>query len=190
MKFNWIVAIALLVPQTAIGQAFSTMPYIFVNGQAYNPSQLQADFQAIVNQGNAVGAFLESQIAANTPPPSGSILWFNLGSCPVGWSNLGAGFAGRFVRGYDSGRGIDPIPQPVGGTEAATLQDHTHTFNGMLGIATTIDSFSAASGSTFTGLVNHVASTSTNHGVGAVAGARHGATTRPVNIALLLCQKL
>src|SRR5450631_3980016 len=112
MKRLLLIALSpLLLSVEAEAQAFSAVPYVFVTGQNYNPSQLQADFQAIVNQGNSIGAFLNSQIAAVTPPPSGSILFFHLGACPSGWTNLSASYVGQFVRGYDSGRGIDPIPQ-------------------------------------------------------------------------------
>jgi hypothetical protein len=44
--------------------------------------------------------------------PSGAIIAFNLASCPTGWSAADGGggrpdLRGEFVRGLDSGRGVD-----------------------------------------------------------------------------------
>ncbi len=183
-----LLLLVFLLPTPAWCQAFSTMPYVFVNGQTYNPSQLQSDFQAIVNQGNSIGTLLNSQISAVTPAPSGTMLFFHLASCPSGWTDVNGGgsYTGLFVRGLDSGRGQDTTGTVVGGTEATQMQDHTHSFSAMTSVATTVHISSGGSG-----IISFLttANTGSGHNTGAVSGATAGATVLAKNVALLLCSK-
>jgi hypothetical protein len=122
---------------------------------------------------------------ANTPPPTsavpaGAVMAFYLSSCPAGWlpANGSSGtinLVGYFVRGLDTGGVVDPTARTLGSIEAHQLQDHTHTVPG------------AAAGTTGGGgaawLNPGPTTTSTP------TSGNHGSETRPVNVALLYCQK-
>jgi hypothetical protein len=178
--------ILILSCVTAGAQVFSPVPYTFTTGQPYNPSQVQADFQAITNAGNSVGAAINAAIEIDTPEPSGIILWFNLTSCPTGWSSL-AGYAPGFVRGLDNGRGLDTTGTGVGAVEGGVLQAHTHSMGGFISGTITTNVFNPAGGNNapyYTG-----SSSYSDPSTGGVAGATTDTEVRPINVSLLLCQK-
>jgi hypothetical protein len=176
----------LLVSSSAGAQTFGVVPYVFVNGAQYIPSQVMADFQSMANQGNAVAAGINSAIAAVTPPPSGAILHFNLTSCPSGWTSLGASYIGRSVRGLDQGRGQDP-GNTLAGLEGATMTDHTHVVTGNL-IDSVTETNIVAGGATSI-VVSTLGTPPANPLTGNDTGARTGASVLASNVALLLCQK-
>lgn len=174
-----------LISGPAWAQSFSTVPYIFILGQPANASQVMANFNAVVAQGNSVANYIQSQIAAVTPPPSGSFLFFNLTSCPAGWT---AAPGPGFPRGLDLGRGQDTTGTPLGGVEFSTLQDHTHsTGNG----ATAMGTVSVVQGGGGAHQLNSASSINsvTNATSGGVTGATSASVSFPKNVTLLLCQK-
>lgn len=124
----------------------------------------------------------------NTPPPTsavpaGAVMAFNLSACPVGWvaSNGSGGtvdLRGYFVRGLDTGGGVDPS-RTLGSYQADQFQDHTHNItasNGVSGGTLVTQPLTSA-----TGTVNFSTT-------GPISG-NHGSETRPKNVALLYCQK-
>ncbi len=181
-----LIFFALCFPASA--QVWSPVPYIFANGTQYNPSQLQADFQAMVNAGNSVGAAIHSAIASHTTEPSGIVMWFNLSSCPTGWTDKAATYGSVFVRGVDLGRGQDTTGTSVGGAEAFQMQDHTHSTSIIMsGVTTTgvgAHGASAVNPTYYTGVT-----TTTNILTGNPNSGTHGADVHPQNITLLICKK-
>lgn len=114
--------------------------------------------------------------------PAGAVMYFNLASCPTGWlpANGTSGtpdLRGEFIRGLDSGRGVD-AGRTLGSWQADMLKSHTHTYYPP---STSIDIINQsrvvlqAKGSLLT------PNTST--------GATGGTETRPRNAALLACIK-
>lgn len=178
--------IACLFGTAARAQTFTPVPFIFIFGQPANASQVQADFQSIVNNGNAVANSIEAQIDAVTPPPSGSLMYFNLTSCPALWTIVTV-FGTDFVRGVDLGRGQDTTGTGILGVENTVVQDHTHaTGSGATALSTV--STAANSGATNQSYVS-AASAAINPNSGGVTGATAGSEARPKNVSLLLCQK-
>lgn len=166
-------------------QTFTPVPFIFIFGQPANASQVQADFQSIVNNGNAVANSIEAQIDAVTPPVSGTLMYFNLGSCPAAWTIVTA-LGTAFMRGLDLGRGQDTTGTGILGNELTTVQDHTHaTGPGATALGTVSVS---AGGPANTPYVSAATATITPNS-GGVTGATAGSEARPKNVSLLLCQK-
>lgn len=182
-----IIVLSLLVSTSSSmrAQTFSQVPYIFANGSKYNPSQVMADFQSITNSGNSVSTAINSAILTHTPEPSGIMLWFNLASCPSGWTTK-AGYGNVFVRGLDLGRGVDTTGTVVGGAELGVIQSHTHSVNGFITGGTTTTVFAPA-GAQNTGYYTGMTSFS-NPFTGGASGTL-AAEVRPDNVSLLLCIK-
>lgn len=68
---------------------------------------------------------LNTRVNALNPTPSGAIMAFNLATCPTGWTaaNGTSGtpdLRGEFVRGLDSGRGID-VGRTLGSNQNGTV---------------------------------------------------------------------
>ena len=181
-----LIFFALCAPASA--QVWSPVPYTFTNGAPYNPSQLQADFQAMVNTGNSVGAAINSAISAHTADPSGVMLWFNLSSCPANWTNMVGTYGSVFVRGVDLGRGQDTTGTTVGGSEAFQMQDHTHSTSIIMTGATTtgvgVHGASAVTPTYYTGVA-----TTSNQLTGAPNSGTSGSDVHPQSYTLLLCEK-
>jgi len=176
----------LLIGSAAQAQTFSAVPYVFVGGTQANASQVMADFQSVVNNGNAVAASLAAQIAAVTtaPIPVGAIMFFNLAVCPSGWTQQAA-YNSLFIRGLDLGRGMDP-GNTLGQIETDVTQDHFHTTSN---IVTGVGTNNITQGGASAFLFFTPVTTSTDLAVGNPTTGAHGAETRPANVSLLLCQK-
>ena len=122
----------------------------------------------------------------NTPPPTsavpaGAVMAFNLSACPVGWvaSNGSGGtvdLRGLFVRGLDSGAGVDP-GRTLGSYQADQFQDHTHT----------VDTSSGSAASAYISKTANAGGTAVS--TSNPTSGNHGSETRPKNAALLYCQK-
>jgi hypothetical protein len=178
---------ALMFAGSCQAQTFSSVPFTFTYGTQANASQVQANFQSIVNNGNAVANAIQAQIAGVTPPPSGVEMFFNLSSCPSGWNQLFYG-TGVFLRGYDAGRGLDTTGTPISGAESAALQDHTHTTSPTITATSTIGAqFYGGSGSVNRGYITQ--SSTSNPTTGSVSGANIGSTVIPKTVYLIHCYK-
>lgn len=180
---KWLVFLLALFPQACIGQVFSPVPYVFAPNTPANASQLMANFQSVINNGNAVASSLQTQISAVTPPPSGAILFFYLSSCPTGWTLLSA-YANLFIRGLDLGRGMDTTATTVGNQETGGIQAHKHASGSY---ATSSFNASIAFGGASGVYVTNLASTSNPQSGG--PGGSVGSEVRPKNVSLLLCVK-
>jgi hypothetical protein len=182
-KLRYALLTLCLFAAPARAQTFSAVPFNFVAGTPANASQVMADFQSIVNNGNSVANYINSQIAAVTPPPSATLMYFNLASCPTGWT-LVTILNGYFVRGLDLGRGQDTTGTALSGTEAGIMQDHTH--------ATSVAGYQVnsagvqISGSNSQAWANPSSQLFSSNPSAPSAG---GTEVRPKNISLLMCQK-
>jgi len=178
---------ALLFAGSCQAQTFSSVPFTFTYGTQANASQVQADFQSIVNNGNAVANAIQAQIAGVTPPPQGVNMFFNLSSCPSGWSQNGYG-TGTFFRSYDAGRGLDTTGTAISASEPSALQDHTHTTSPTITATSTIGvQFYSGSGSVNRGYMTQ--SNTSNPTTGSVSGANIGSTVIPKTVYLINCYK-
>jgi hypothetical protein len=161
------------------------VPYVFVGGTQANASQVMADFQSVVNNGNAVAVSLASQIAAATiaPIPVGAIMFFNLAVCPSGWTQQAA-YNSLFIRGLDLGRGMDP-GNTLGQIETDVMQGHAHSTSNIVtgtGTASILQGDNPA-------FLFFSSSNSSDPVTGNPTTGAHGAETRPANVSLLLCKK-
>jgi hypothetical protein len=177
-----MILLALLLSAPCGAQEFSPVPYVFAPNTVANASQVMADFQSVVNNGNSVAAALASQIATVTPPPSGAIVFFYLASCPTGWT-LQSAWNNLFIRGLDLGRGADP-GNTIASIEANGLKLHTHDtgkFGGALAFRGVGGGGSSVSIVTDMILANDVESDVPSSGT--------GTDVHPINITLKLCKK-
>jgi hypothetical protein len=179
---------SLMLAGSCYAQTFSPVPFTFTYGTQANASQVQANFQSIVNNGNAVANAIQAQIAGVTPPPSGVEMSFNLSACPSGWLQSGYG-TGVFSRGYDAGRGLDTTGTGIAAGELPTLQDHTHTTSPTITATSTIGAqFYSGTGSVSRGYITQ--GTVSNPTTGSVIGANIGSTVIPKTVYLINCLKL
>jgi hypothetical protein len=183
---------SLMQAAPAAGQAFTQVPFVFQPNTQANASQVMADFQAIVNAGNAVANYIASEIAAVTPPPSGSIMWFNLSACPSGWTNIGANFSGsditgQYVRGLDLGAGNDPSGTGLLAFEVQQMQDHQHGLTSQ--VVNSVSTVTFGTGTTSNQQFYVVANPVGNPATGAVNSGRVGSIVRPKSVYLLICEK-
>lgn len=127
---QWAGFVAGLFVASMIGGAFSAiinpLPYIFANGTTADATQVNADLAQIVNNVNSNAVPLSSAGLV----PAGAVEAFNLGSCPSGWiaSDGTSGtvdMRGYFVRGLDTGGGVDP------GRSLGTLQTYLTNSGGV-----------------------------------------------------------
>ena len=122
---------------------------------------------------------------ADTPfVPSGAVMAFNLASCPAGWSAAnGSGgtvnLVGYFIRGLDAAGTVDPTPRALGSVEAHAVQNHSHSISP----ATVLVGGGPYLGGGSIGFVGGTIS------VGNMNTGNAASETRPVNVALLYCQK-
>lgn len=91
------------------GAIINPLPYIFANGTVADATQVNADLSQIVNNVNSNAVPLSSAGLV----PAGAVEAFNLGSCPSGWiasdgTSSTVDMRGYFVRGLDTGGGVDP----------------------------------------------------------------------------------
>ena len=178
---------SLMLAGSCQAQTFSAVPFTFTYGTQANASQVQANFQSIVNNGNAVANAIQAQIAGVTPPPSGVEMYFNLSSCPSGWAQIFYG-TGVFSRGYDAGRGLDTTGTAIGAAESPALQDHTHTTSSTITATSTIGAqFYGGGGSVNRGYITQ--SSTSNPTTGSVSGANIGSTVIPKTVYLIHCYK-
>ena len=196
-----------------------------------NPVVLDANGRAIIwGSGlyrevllDQFGNTIWDQLTYNVPAanavvviPSGMVAWFNLPSCPSGWSTANgtgatADVRGRYVRDLDQGTGRDPNVPTLGGSYSAANGPITATTSGTVtGSATgtltgtaspqAVTGFTAVSGTiaggtsalpTLTTLSTSVSGTLTVSGTdsGTVACTNCGAQTQVDTVALLACQK-
>ena len=116
--------------------------------------------------------------------PSGAVMAFNLSACPVGWSAAnGSGgtvnLVGYFIRGLDTAGAVDPTARSLGSVESHAVQNHTHSISPL--------SILAAGGS-YLG-AGSIGYSPGSLAVGGMATGNSSTETRPVNVALLYCQK-
>lgn len=135
---------AVCVSFAANAQICSTsLPYTFVNGTTIDATQVNANLQAIIAcvNSNAAHNGTNTDITSFTGVtsgqlvPSGTLAYFDLSSCPSGWSLAnGSGGTldarGRFLRATNQGSGRDPANPALGGTETATNGSVTASLSG------------------------------------------------------------
>lgn len=150
----------------------------------------------------ATKTYVDTTVGAVSGVPAGAVMAFNLASCPTGWTaadgtGVTADLRGVFVRGLDSGRGID-----TGRTLASSQLDALQNVTGNViagGLVYSQNNSSTVSSGPF---ANDGASAAGFAGGGSTGQngvnrlnfdlsrvARTAAETRPRNIALLYCQK-
>lgn len=175
----------LVLPAAA--QEFAAPPFTFVDGPTslYIPSQVMANFQNLINGGNAAGARINTAILGVSSFPTGAIVWFNLGSCPSGWGTV-ASTDNRFIRAYDPDGTVDPN-SAIGQTQVDTMQAHTHNVDNAAVIGYGVVGLADGSQANATFLAG--GAFTTNPITGAVQGTTTASETRPPNVTLRLCKK-
>jgi hypothetical protein len=185
-----VFALLLLLCLPARGQTFTAVPYSFVGGTLANAAQVMADFNALVTQGNAVAAHINSQLSSLGLPATGGtlLIYFYLPSCPSGWTSVAAANSGNyFVRGLDLGAFNDPTGSELqlGRIETATIVNHQHTQSALVsGYNTYPFSFGSQALLAATNVIQV-----SNVQTGIPNSGQHGATTYPKNVSLILCSK-
>lgn len=177
------ILLLLCVSGNAVhGQTFTPVPYTFIPGTIANASQMMANYQSIINNGNAVSADLASRIASKTLLPSGTVAFFNNTVCPTGWTLYGLA-NDRFIRGLDLGAGRDS-GNTLFQQAAERLQTHNHsvTTGGRTG---TVAGANANFGSAFSTPVSANFGTTFSQPVSGSAG---GGVIPPA-VKLLVCRK-
>lgn len=135
---------------------------------------------------------------SNVSIPSGAIMAFDLASCPSGWNtangtNGTVDLRGVFIRGLDSGRGLDPYtpsPRPLGSYQSDAFQGHWHGLYddavfGMGGGGSSMDIDAGGANNGFGS--NTAVKDPVSDGVN--GSPRTSTETRPANVALVYCQK-
>lgn len=162
---------------------FVPVPFTLTGGTAADATQVMADFNSEIANGNTAVTALLAQMAAKgvgLPIPSGFTSYFNLASCPTGWTDDGGGVGGYFVKGAAAG-GSD-----FGANNSSHFQDHVHSYNQQY-ITSTGNLVMENNGGN-----NHTSYYSANYYGGTTTGGMAGGggtETRPKNIALLICKK-
>jgi len=183
-----LFALLAFIPGLAQAQDFGAMPYNFVAGTPADASQAMANFQALVNGGNAAGAAIATALAAKQLVPSGAYLYFFLASCPAGWTRPTA-YDLKFVRGLDNGAGRDTTGTSLGGFEANADQDHSHSAT--INYVSTLNmvNYQDNTASAFPRPLSSLNLSPPNPLTGTAASGNAGTETRPMDMPLLLCQK-
>lgn len=137
----------------------------------------QQAFEAVNRRLNDINdAQVRQELMAFTIPV-GSVVPFNLETCPTGWREYTPAY-GRFIRGIDrSTDTIDPMGERLPGSlQEDELKAHTHRF----GWSTNITNGSDGSGEQVG---------APNPGLNRDTSPAGGPETRPKNVALLFCIK-
>ncbi|MFA5917710.1 MAG: hypothetical protein WC850_05755, partial [Candidatus Gracilibacteria bacterium] len=164
-----------------------------------NPANISAGTAGISITGNAATATnatnATNATTAGNGVPTGAIMPFNLSSCPTGWiaANGASGtpdLRGEFIRGLDSGRGVDPA-RTLKSSQAATRVFH-YEVDDAGWIGRQVDLFQTV-GSDYDGSIE-LATTNASYNSLATAGTitnskAYGIRVRPRNVALLYCVK-
>jgi len=182
-----LFALLAFIPGLVQAQDFGAMPYNFVAGTPADASQAMANFQALVNGGNAAGAAIATALAAKQLVPTGTYMYFFLASCPTGWTRPTA-YDLKFVRGLDNGAGRDTTGTSLGGFESNAVQDHPHAGGGSYVSSVNRPNFQLGGGTSNFPIINLINS-GANPPTGAANSGNHGTETRPMDMPLLLCQK-
>jgi hypothetical protein len=180
-----------LVAAPASAQYFSAPPAVLVNGSTASAAQVMLDLNRIISDGNSAYAGVNAAIAAFTPltVPTGMVLPFNLSACPGGWieSNGTSGtvnLQGYFPRIYNTGGGPYDFGHAQNVVQGDSYISHAHDIGGSP--VTFLNFFTAHTSNTGGGYVTSIGSAS---GTSGANSGVYGSETRPVNIALLFCQK-
>jgi hypothetical protein len=174
-----ILALLLLCSTPVQAQQFVSVPFTLVGGTRADATQVMANFYSLINNGNASMVSLNALLAAHgvgSPIPSGFTAYFNLFSCPSGWTDQSSTLGGYFIRGTGAG-------YAHGQNSASVMQSHTHGYSNSYVIGATASTFEnngANSHGAFIGVGGTASGNTSSAG---------GGETRPVNVALLTCTK-
>lgn len=188
---------------------------LYSNGQAFNflgnnGAQISlteiADVSAAAPQDgdtltwNSTTEKWEAGSSSGGGTPSGAVMAFNLASCPSGWSEYLAA-RGRFIRGIDSTGTNDPDGvRALGSTQDDGVESHQHDspLVGNNGGASNIPDqvFGAGATAASTGqnieiIIDHGSNAAEGNEVSYRSSVNISAVseTRPINVALLYCEK-
>jgi hypothetical protein len=200
-KFATVAALIMLLPVcSASAQTvyFSSPPYNLLNFNLTDATQIMADYNRLVSDGNRVYNAFQAAITAaglaQNQMPAGAIVPFKLASCPSGWlladgNNGTPALVGRFIQSSSGSPAIGTVQNDQ-------LLDHT---NNWLGIN--------QSGGSYTGVIDTFLNI-TYGGQGFITsqsfdtvgniqpgsligtGSTVGLETRPNNVALNFCMRV
>ncbi len=175
-----LLALLLLTTPASAQVYFSSPPVTLSRFFVPTANDLMQNFNRFISDGNTTFNAFAAQIAAIGAgvTPAHAVVGFNLGACPIGWSTASY-MAGNFPMVTNGSPAVGTFTQDE-------IVDHGHTAPG-----TFVTSVSV--GSVLDGFAGSVApaTNTTNGTVGAINSSqtRTGTETRPVNIALLYCEK-
>ncbi|MBF0298330.1 MAG: tail fiber protein [Oligoflexia bacterium] len=152
-----------------------------------------------VNELSSVNTQLQQQLTneQNKHIPSRAIIAFNLETCPAGWIPANGGqntpdLRGEFVRGLDSGRGVD-ANRTLSSSQIAThilLDDDQQHVVGAIGYNQTLAEFGYEEPASIPNHLTVLLSYVTAAHSAAVPTSAFTKTIRPRNVALLYCMKI
>lgn len=164
---------------------FSSPPFTLVNGARIDATQVMANYNRIISDGNTAYTAFLAQISSigSGGTPAHAVVPFNLAACPAGWAAADgtggtADMRGRFAMETNGGYSAGTILNDQ-------IQDHTHFIPG-----TFVQQLSFFSSNFFTtGPQNFFPVGQSAISIGNPNVGNHGSETRPKNLALLYCEK-
>ena len=164
---------------------YSSPPYTLANGTTANATQVMANYNRIISDGNtAYTAFLaEIATIGGVATPSGAVVPFNLSACPTGWKPSDGTNGTNDMRGYFIAESDGSIA--YGTVSQDQLIDHQHALSGNFLVG-----YGANAKFSNSTPQEYIPNSPYNGiGVGNADSGNYGSETRPKNVALLYCQK-
>ncbi len=176
---------AVVSPVEAQVVYYSSPPYTLANGTTADATQVMANYNRIISDGNTAYTAFVAEIAAigGVATPSGAVAPFNLSSCPTGWIPSNGSNGTNDLRGYFVAESVGDIA--YGTVVQDQIIDHQHELSGNFLIG------NGASSNFSNSNPQEYAPNSPYNSVGVnnADSGNYGSETRPKNVALLYCQK-
>lgn len=173
---------------------FSPVPNTISNSVVVDTTahtKVNGNFASLVTDGNAGKTSILAALTGIGPVgvPSGAVIIWNGAKCPTGYqtadgTNSTADARGVYIRGLDSGAGVDP-GRTLGSYQADMFIQHSHGSPALVQFLTS-DPGSNAGSSAYIGTY----ATTTPNTTGEVTGSPGATETRPPTTVVLYCEKM